>query len=133
MALFHFGFAHGDPRSSHIGALLEFFEIGRDHIGQIDVVPEGWNGELSGGAERSPPRQFFPDGTIAMCGYDFREGQVVLDAPVITLSSLLARGSHRFGEIFPANVCITIFPFCTMKVSEPSSKRLSAVSAFHTM
>jgi hypothetical protein len=66
-------------------------------------------------------------------GYDFREGQVVLDAPVITLSSLLARGSHRFGEIFPANVCITIFPFCTMKVSEPSSKRLSAVSAFHTM
>jgi hypothetical protein len=66
-------------------------------------------------------------------GYDFRKGQVVLDAPVITLSSLLARGSHRFGEIFPANVCITIFPFCTMKVSEPSSKRLSAVSAFHTM
>jgi transposase InsO family protein len=25
--------------------------------------------------ERSSPRQFFPDCTIAMCGYDFREGQ----------------------------------------------------------
>ena len=24
---------------------------------------------------RSSPRQFFPDCTIAMCGYDFREGQ----------------------------------------------------------
>jgi hypothetical protein len=33
-------------------------------------------GELSRGAERSSPRQFFPDCTIAMCGYDFREGQV---------------------------------------------------------
>jgi hypothetical protein len=31
-------------------------------------------GELSRGAERSSPRQFFPDCTIAMCGYDFREG-----------------------------------------------------------
>src|SRR5438034_461073 len=31
--------------------------------------------ELSRGAERSSPRQFFPDCTIAMCGYDFREGQ----------------------------------------------------------
>src|SRR4029453_19282469 len=30
--------------------------------------------ELSRGAERSSPRQFFPDCTIAMCGYDFREG-----------------------------------------------------------
>jgi hypothetical protein len=49
-------------------------------------------GELSRGAERSSPRQFFPDCTIAMCGYDFREGQVVLDAAVIILSSLLARG-----------------------------------------
>src|SRR5207247_2878002 len=29
----------------------------------------------SRGAERSSPRQFFPDCTIAMCGYDFREGQ----------------------------------------------------------
>src|SRR5436853_775980 len=27
-------------------------------------------GELSRGAERSSPRQFFPDCTIAMCGYD---------------------------------------------------------------
>jgi hypothetical protein len=42
-------------------------------------------------------------------------------------------GSHYFGEIFPANVWVTIFPFRTMKVSVPSSKRLSAVSAFHTM
>src|SRR5258708_39443748 len=33
-------------------------------------------GELSRGAERSSPRQFFPDCTIAMCGYDFREEQV---------------------------------------------------------
>src|SRR6266403_555134 len=32
--------------------------------------------ELSRGAERSSPRQFFPDCTIAMRGYDFREGQV---------------------------------------------------------
>jgi transposase len=31
--------------------------------------------ELSRGAERSSPRQFFPDCTITMCGYDFREGQ----------------------------------------------------------
>src|SRR6266511_2356383 len=31
--------------------------------------------ELSRGAERSSPCQFFPDCTIAMCGYDFREGQ----------------------------------------------------------
>jgi len=30
-------------------------------------------------------------------------------------------------------VRVTIFPFSTMKVSVPSSKRLSAVSAFHTM
>ena len=35
-------------------------------------------GELSRSAERSSPRQFFPDCTIAMCGYDFRKGQVVL-------------------------------------------------------
>jgi transposase-like protein len=34
-------------------------------------------GELSRGAERSSPRQFFPDCTIAMCGYDFREGQEI--------------------------------------------------------
>jgi hypothetical protein len=40
-------------------------------------------------------------------------------------------GSHRFGEIFPANVWVTIFPFRTMKVSLPSSKMLSAVSALH--
>src|SRR5262249_60093736 len=33
-------------------------------------------GELSSGVERSSPRQFFPDYTIAMRGYDFREGQV---------------------------------------------------------
>src|SRR5262249_22859804 len=32
-------------------------------------------GELSSGVERSSPRQFFPDYTIAMRGYDFREGQ----------------------------------------------------------
>src|SRR6266480_7830253 len=45
-------------------------------------------GERSRGAERSSPRQFFPDCTIAMCGYDFREGQefpfclsLRLDAP----------------------------------------------------
>ena len=31
-------------------------------------------GELSRGAERSSPRQFFSDCTIAMCGYHFREG-----------------------------------------------------------
>jgi hypothetical protein len=31
-------------------------------------------GEISRGAERSSPRQFFLDCTIAMCGYDFREG-----------------------------------------------------------
>ena len=29
----------------------------------------------SRGAERSSPRQFFPDCTVAMCGYDFRERQ----------------------------------------------------------
>ena len=34
-------------------------------------------GELSRGAERLSPRQFFPDCTIAMCGYDFRERQGV--------------------------------------------------------
>src|SRR4051812_21447908 len=33
-------------------------------------------GGLSRGVERSSPRQFFRDCTIAMCGYDFREGQV---------------------------------------------------------
>src|SRR5260370_36293620 len=32
-------------------------------------------GELSRDVERSSPRQFFPGCTIAMCGYDFREGQ----------------------------------------------------------
>src|SRR5260221_3899910 len=32
-------------------------------------------GELSRGVERSSPRQFFPGCTIAMCGYNFREGQ----------------------------------------------------------
>src|SRR5260370_37478936 len=32
-------------------------------------------GGPSRGAERSSPPQFFPDCTIAMCGYDFREGQ----------------------------------------------------------
>src|SRR5262249_49678632 len=31
-------------------------------------------GELSRGTERSSPRQFFPGCTIAMCGYDLREG-----------------------------------------------------------
>jgi len=30
-------------------------------------------------------------------------------------------GSHCFGEILPANVWVTIFPFCTMKVSVPTS------------
>jgi hypothetical protein len=30
--------------------------------------------ELSRGAERSSPRQLFPDCTIAIRGYDFREG-----------------------------------------------------------
>ena len=44
-----------------------------------------------------------------------------------------AQQPHRLGEIFAANVWVTIFPFCTMKVSVPSSKRLSAVSALHTM
>jgi hypothetical protein len=34
-------------------------------------------GELSRGAERSSPRQFSPDCTIAMCGYDFREGHLL--------------------------------------------------------
>jgi hypothetical protein len=37
-------------------------------------------GELSRGAERSSPRQFFPDCTIAMCGYDFRGGTVASPA-----------------------------------------------------
>ena len=32
-------------------------------------------GELSRGRERSSPRRFFPDCTIAMPGHDFREGQ----------------------------------------------------------
>jgi hypothetical protein len=36
-------------------------------------------GELSKGAERSSPRQFFADYTIAMRGYDFREGQGITD------------------------------------------------------
>jgi hypothetical protein len=44
-----------------------------------------------------------------------------------------AQPRHRLGEIFAANVWVTIFPLCTMKVSVASSKRLSAVSAFHTM
>jgi lipopolysaccharide/colanic/teichoic acid biosynthesis glycosyltransferase len=35
-------------------------------------------GGPSRGVERSSPRQFFLDCTIAMCGYDFREGQPVL-------------------------------------------------------
>jgi len=35
-------------------------------------------GELSRGAEWSSPRQFFPDCTIAMRGYDFREGQLAI-------------------------------------------------------
>jgi hypothetical protein len=34
-------------------------------------------GELSRAAERSSPRQFFPDCIIAMRGYDFREGHPV--------------------------------------------------------
>jgi hypothetical protein len=42
-------------------------------------------------------------------------------------------GGQCFGEIFPAKVWVRIFPFCTMKVSVPTSKRLSAVSAVHTM
>jgi hypothetical protein len=32
---------------------------------------------------RSSPRQFFPGCTIAMCGYDFREGQGPLATPVV--------------------------------------------------
>jgi hypothetical protein len=46
-----------------IGEALAFYASRRDV------------GEPSRGAERSSPRQFFPDCTIAMCGYDFREGQ----------------------------------------------------------
>jgi len=45
-------------------------------------------GELSRGAERSSPRQFFPDCTIAMRGYDFREGQgEVLSATSLVTTS----------------------------------------------
>jgi hypothetical protein len=51
----------------------------------------------------------------------------------LSISVRASGGSHCFGEIFPANVWVTIFPFCTMKVSVPTSKWLSAVSAFHTM
>jgi sortase (surface protein transpeptidase) len=43
------------------------------------------------------------------------------------------RHSQCFGEIFPAKVCVTIFPSFTTNVSVPSSYRLSAVSAFQTM
>src|SRR5260370_36191387 len=40
-------------------------------------------GELSRGRERSSPRRFFPDCTIAMPGYDFREGQEdILELPL---------------------------------------------------
>jgi hypothetical protein len=42
-------------------------------------------GELSSGVERSSPRQFFPDYTIAMRGYDFREGQVLDFKPALRL------------------------------------------------
>src|ERR1700730_1433372 len=45
-------------------------------------------GELSRGAERSSPRQFFPDCTIAMCGYDFREGHVAKLAEPIASSNI---------------------------------------------
>src|SRR5260370_38171774 len=45
-------------------------------------------GERSRGAERSSPRQFFPDYTIAMRGYDFREGQgEVLSATSLVTTS----------------------------------------------
>src|SRR6266446_9679785 len=48
-------------------------------------------GELSRGAERSSPRQFSPDCTIAMCGYDFREGQELYSPILWRLIRLLWR------------------------------------------
>jgi hypothetical protein len=64
-----------------------------------------------------------------------RTTSIALPPAITTSRSALAspRRPHRLGEIFAANVWVTIFPFCTMKVSVPSSKRLSAVSALHTM
>src|SRR5260370_22937055 len=51
-------------------------------------------GELSRGRERSSPRRFFPDCTIAMPGYDFREGQEdILELP------LTEGGKSKFDEI----------------------------------
>src|SRR5262249_57423394 len=40
-------------------------------------------GELSSGVERSSPRQFFLDYTIAMRGYDFREGHHLADIEAV--------------------------------------------------
>src|SRR5215475_13322990 len=63
----------GDPRSATRRTRLPSPVSGKTHA-------MGWRrmrryGELSSGVERSSPRQFFPDYTIAMRGYDFREGQ----------------------------------------------------------
>ena len=44
-------------------------------------------GELSRGAERSSPCQFFLDCTIAMRGYDFREGQAPVEEEASTFTA----------------------------------------------
>jgi hypothetical protein len=59
-------------RVAHLRRMLasysSYYNESPTHFG----VGEGMRryGELSRGAERSSPRQFFPDCTIAMCGYD---------------------------------------------------------------
>ena len=83
-------------------------------------------GELSRGAERSSPRQFSPDCTIAMRGYDFREGQGCLAhgsrgnqkqmAPCIGAICEIRSGIQElallFTDVLGAGVCLmTTFLF----------------------
>ncbi len=55
-------------------------------------------GELSRGAERSSPRQFFPDCTIAMRGYDFREGQLAIQPKHPSRVAQPANGGASDGQ-----------------------------------
>src|SRR6266852_5150365 len=59
----------------HCGAL---YSVTYSRLSKSDSnIAATLRAELSRGAERSSPRQYFPDCTIAMRGYDFREGEVV--------------------------------------------------------
>src|SRR5260370_29238074 len=110
-------------------------------------------GELSRGAERSSPRQFFPDCTIAMCGYDFREERVSSDfdadggfpgrirytsvsvryhigngwagglVPFITSAAFAATGSLGYALIYPIAVPAVCFVLALFLM--PETRKMS--------